>query len=129
VRICTVSAIAFYLFLRFQVQREPWPTFDVTMDWQDIKLLRSQKDPKVALKYPAQLKLIKTDFQKHGLDLKAWTHSGRKAGVQHGERLDIPEMQIRQLGHWDSSRMAQHYSTGVAKQAARMLAGHGPDPR
>src|SRR6202035_4711117 len=43
--------------------------------------------------------------QKHGLDLKAWTHGGRKAGVQHGERLDIPEMQIRQLGHWDSSRM------------------------
>src|ERR1700726_591382 len=89
VRICTVSAIAFYLFLRFQAGGEQWPAFDDEGLWQDIKLLRSRDGPTVALKYAAQLKVIKTDFMKHGLDLRAWTHSGRKLGVQHGERLDI----------------------------------------
>src|SRR4051794_9656024 len=60
------------------------------------------------------------------MDLKAWTDGARKDGVIE-ERLDTPETQIRQLGHWDSSRMAQHYSTGLSKQATRMLTGHGPD--
>ena len=44
------------------------------------------------------------------------------------EMLDVPDAQVRRLGRWDHSRMTRHYSSGLAKQGARILAGHGPDP-
>ena len=42
--------------------------------------------------------------------------------------MDVPDAQMRRLGRWDHSRMTQHYSTGLPRQGARMLAGHGPEP-
>ena len=42
--------------------------------------------------------------------------------------MNVPDAQMRRLGRWDHSRMTQHYSTGLPRQGARMLAGHGPEP-
>lgn len=119
--------MAFYLFLRFHVVHEPWPDFSDTLGWQKIKLLRGRTDPMAKLSYSAQNLAIKTAFLNHSINLKSWTHLGRKAGCQLGEALDVPDAQIRRLGHWDTSRMARHYSSGIARQAARMLAGHGSE--
>src|SRR5436305_765963 len=119
--------MAFYLFLRFHVGHEPWPDFTDMLGWQKIKLLRSRNNPTVKLSYSAQNLAIKTAFLDHRIHLKSWTHLGRKAGCQLGEALDVPDAQIRRLGHWDTSRMARHYSSGIARQAARMLAGHGSE--
>ena len=41
--------------------------------------------------------------------------------------LDVPDAQMRRLGQWDSSSMTQYYSSGLPKQDARILAGHGLD--
>jgi hypothetical protein len=119
--------MALYLFLRFHVAHEPWPDFTDMLGWQKIKLLRCRIDPTVKLSYSAQNLAIKTAFLDHHINLKSWTHLGRKAGCQLGEALDVPDAQIRRLGHWDTSRMAKHYSSGIARQAARMLAGHGSE--
>ena len=117
--------MAFYLFLRFQVDHESWPDFSDMLGWQKIKLLRGRLDPTKKLSYSAQNLAIKTAFLNHHINLKSWTHLGRKAGCQLGEALDVPDAQIRRLGHWDTSRMANHYSSGIARQAARIIAGHG----
>ena len=127
VRECTASAMAFYLFLRFHVANEPWPVFADMVRWQKIKLLRTRDDPTKKLSYHAQNLAIKNCFRDHNINLTSWTHLGRKAGCQLGEALDVPDAQIRRLGHWDISRMARHYSSGIARQAARMLAGHGSE--
>ena len=42
--------------------------------------------------------------------------------------LDVPDAQMRRLGRWDFSRMTMHYSSGLPRQGARILAGHGADP-
>ena len=52
-----------------------------------------------------------------------WTHAGRKAGLQQAEMLDIPDPQLRQLGRWEHSRMNQHYSHNIPRQALRVMAG------
>jgi hypothetical protein len=39
--------------------------------------------------------------------------------------LDVPDAQMRRLGRWDSSRMTKHYSSGLPRQGARILGGHG----
>jgi len=75
------------------------------------------------LGYPAQLKVIKGIFERFNIQADGFTHAGRKAAVQHGEVIGVEDAQIRQLGHWDSTRMAKHYSSGIARGAARQFAG------
>lgn len=55
------------------------------------------------------------------------TDLGRKAGVLYGEALYIPDADLRLLGHWDKSRMTIHYSSGVSRPAAKLMAGHKPE--
>jgi len=125
---CLVSTLSFYLFYRFMIDGERWPNFADRMEWQETKLLRKKNDPFAPLGYPAQVQALKPIFEAHNLTLRHVTHASRKAACQHGEALDIPDAQLRQIGHWDISKMVKHYSTGVAKQAARMFAGHGKEP-
>jgi Centromere DNA-binding protein complex CBF3 subunit, domain 2/Transcriptional activator of glycolytic enzymes len=127
-RQCIVGSIAFYLFLRFDIDRESWPEFnDPDFGWHSIKLLRHRSDPIKRLGYNAQLKAIKETFERFNIQADGFTHSGRKAAVQYGEIIGVEDAQIRQLGHWDSTRMAKHYSSGVARGAARQFAGFPAD--
>ena len=109
------------------IDGERWPDFKDGRTWHDIKLLRKKNDPHEDLGYPAQVSALKPIFQAHGINIKNVTHAGRKAACQYGEAIDIPDAQLRQMGHWDSSKMAVHYSAGIAKTAARMFAGHGKE--
>lgn len=109
------------------IDGERWPDFKDGKTWHDIKLLRKKNDPHQDLGYPAQVSALKPIFQAHGINIKNVTHAGRKAACQYGEAIDIPDAQLRQMGHWDSSKMAVHYSAGIAKTAARMFAGHGKE--
>ena len=93
--------MAFYLFLRFHVANEPWPVFADMVRWQKIKLLRTRDDPTKKLSYHAQNLPIKNCFRDYNINLTSWTHLGRKAGCQLGEALDVPDAQIRRLGHWE----------------------------
>ena len=70
-----------------------------------------------------QLKVIKGIFEQFNIQADGFTHAGRKAAVQHGEVIGVEDAQIRQLGHWDSTRMAKHYSSGIARGAALQFAG------
>src|SRR5579859_1410928 len=115
--------MAFYLWMRFDVNKEEWPQWHKGEEWQCIKLLKG-KGQFDALTYDAQLKYVRRAFEDRGLFMKAWTHAGRHAGVLHGETLSIPDTELRRLGHWDTSRMARHYSSGVSREAAREMAGH-----
>ena len=65
----------------------------------------------------AQLKIIKEIFEQFDIQADGFTHAGRKAAVQHGEIIDVEDAQIRQLGHWDTTWMAKHYSSGIARRS------------
>lgn len=124
VRLCVVGSIAFYLFFRFQIKGELWPDFSPGFNWHHIKLLRPGRgSPSERLLYPAQLKAIKEVFERFNIDVNCYTHAGRKAAVQIGEIIGVEDAELRKLGHWDATRMAKHYSTGIARGAARQLAG------
>lgn len=116
--------MAFYLWMRFDVNNEEWPQWPNGEKWQSIKLFKANKGQFEGLTYDAQLKYVKRTFEDRGIFMKSWTHAGRHAGVLQGEALSIPDAELRRLGHWDSSRMAKHYSSGVSREAAREMAGH-----
>lgn len=67
-------------------------------------------------------------YKKAGCKYLNGTHTTRHEGCKLADMRDVPDAQIRRLGRWDHSRMTRHYSSGLAKQGARILAGHGPDP-
>jgi hypothetical protein len=67
-------------------------------------------------------------YKKAGCKSLNGTHSSRREGCKLADMLDVPDAQMRRLGRWDHSRMTRHYSSGLAKQGARILAGHGSDP-
>jgi Centromere DNA-binding protein complex CBF3 subunit, domain 2/Transcriptional activator of glycolytic enzymes len=115
--------MAFYLWMRFDASKEEWPKWDQGVEWQSIKLLKGRSQSE-KLTYDAQLKYVRRTFEDRGIFMKAWTHAGRHAGLLHGEALSIPDAELRRLGHWDFSRMAKHYSSGVSREAAREMAGH-----
>lgn len=126
---CIIGSIAMYLFLRFDVGQEPWPSFGLPgFGWHAIKLLRNTTaDPTKELTYSAQLKRVKDTFQQFNIHADGFTHAGRKAAVQHGEIIGVDDAQLRQLGHWDSTWMSKHYSAGIARAAARQFAGFPAD--
>jgi Centromere DNA-binding protein complex CBF3 subunit, domain 2/Transcriptional activator of glycolytic enzymes len=86
-------------------------------------LKNQNKDQFTPLQYDAQLKAAKETLKEHGIHISQWTHAGRKAGLQQAEMLDIPDPQLRQLGRWENSRMNQHYSNNIPRQALRIMAG------
>ncbi|OWZ17641.1 hypothetical protein PHMEG_0008395 [Phytophthora megakarya] len=56
VHLCPVGAVAFYLFERFHVDSEPFPSFQLSKDWYDIKFLCGRGRTK-AISYETHKKL------------------------------------------------------------------------
>lgn len=122
--LCTVSAIAFYFWFRFDINGEPWPQFHDGDKWQSVRILKnSRRDQFEKLTYAAQLKACKSAFMGLGIKTTHWTHISRTAGLQMAEQLDVPDAQLRLMGGWDYSKMVQYYSSKVPRQGARMMAG------
>src|SRR5579859_327001 len=77
VELCTVGALALYLWFRFDIQLEQWPQWQNGFEWQSIKLLKASGSQFAPFKYDTQLKDIKRLFEKHDVHLKSLTHSGQ----------------------------------------------------
>src|SRR5579859_4236343 len=80
-----------------------------------------------SLTFNAHSKVLTTAFRDAKCLYLKGTHVGRREGCKLADMMDVPDAQMRRLGRWDHSRMTQHYSTGLPRQGARMLAGHGPE--
>ena len=123
-----MGSLALYLFVRYHIQNEPWPPLHDRELWYKIKLLAKERSPYESLTYQAHSSVLTTAFTAAKCLYLKGTHVGRREGCKLADMMDVPDAQMRRLGRWDHSRMTQHYSTGLPRQGARMLAGHGPDP-
>lgn len=128
VRYCPIGALALYLFWRFQVEDEPWPKFGHRMVWYSTKLLAKVNDPHDEMGAKAHAEACNKAYELAQCRFLKGTHTGRRTGCGLADMLDVPDAQMRRLGRWDHSRMTQHYSPGMPRQGARMLAGHGSEP-
>jgi hypothetical protein len=122
--LCTIGAIAFYFWLRFDFNGEAWPRFHDGDTWQSIRILKNSRRAQFKkLTYSAQLKACKSAFEGLGIKETHWTHISRTTGLQMAEQLDVPDAQLRLMGGWDYSKMVQYYSSKIARKGARMMAG------
>jgi hypothetical protein len=84
-RICPIGALAMYLFTRFHVKKEAWPSLRSPEDWDRIKLLRGGSDREHELNDKTHRTWIKNIMNAVGIVNSKSTHAGRKTGAQHAE--------------------------------------------
>jgi hypothetical protein len=106
---------------------EPWPPFHDRKQWYKTKLLAMQGRPYESPQPQSHRDICNKAYKRAGATLLRGTHTGRREGCKLADMLDVPDAQMRRLGRWDHSRMTQHYLTGLAREGARMIAGHGKD--
>lgn len=140
---CPINAFAFYLFYRFHVMGEPFPSFAARESWYNIKLLISKKSMTKpvgdtstqdhtqartkAISYNTHNGGIKSVFEACNINLPSTTHAGRKGGTQHAELNNVPEVHIRSAGGWNNRTVMESvYLNKLPRQFMRGLAGFNP---
>ena len=93
-RICPIGALAMYLFTRFHVKKEAWPSLRSPEDWDRIKLLRGGSDREHELNDKTHRTWITNAMKAVGIVSSKSTHAGRKTGAQHAEILGVPEAEV-----------------------------------
>ena len=127
VQYCPVGGVALWIFYRYYVMNEPWPNFMYPDVWYYTKLLSKIKgEPHEELSSYSHREACDTAYAKAKCQYLHGTHEGRREGCKRADMLNVPDAQMRRLGQWDSSRMTKHYSSGLPRQGARILGGHGP---
>ncbi|KAH9133191.1 hypothetical protein AeRB84_020676, partial [Aphanomyces euteiches] len=127
VDICPHSSLALYLFWRWHVESEEFPSFEKSAHWFGIKVLRSGDDATKEVSYNVHRKAIAAALASAGLNSRAKTHIGRGSGARMAELGGASESQIRRLGHWNNQALENCYLTTLPRKAMRALAGFGPE--
>jgi Centromere DNA-binding protein complex CBF3 subunit, domain 2 len=127
VQYCPVGAVALWLFYRIHTLSEPWPNFCNRREWYSTKLLSKIGSFRETISPDSHREVCNAAFAKAKCIYLSGTHVGRREGCKLADMLDVPDAQMRRLGRWDFSRMTMHYSSGLPRQGARILAGHGAD--
>jgi hypothetical protein len=98
VRCCLVSAMAFYFFWRWQVERaEPFPTFQRSEDWYDIKVLRrSAKEAAKELSAQTANSWTSRLYAASGIRTSKISHAPRVAAAQNADMDGVSEGQVSQ---------------------------------
>ncbi|POM81218.1 Hypothetical protein PHPALM_844 [Phytophthora palmivora] len=123
VHVCPIGAIAFYLFERFHVDLEPFPSFRQSQDWYDIKFLRG-RNRKTSISYNTHKQCYEKVFDHLGLTFNKKTHINRQQGVRQLESCDVDASQTRRHGRWGMDTVEAVYSAPLAREAMRALSGH-----
>lgn len=96
--LCSQSALAFYLFHRWDIVREAVPTFQQNQDWYNIKLFPGGSSTK-ELSYETHLKWTNELFNADDFHSLKKTHLGREKGSRKSNELGVEEGQIRRAEH------------------------------
>ena len=126
VDICPHGALALYLFWRWHVENEPFPSFRCSSEWYPVKLLKTGNDPTKEMSYQVHCNAISSALSAIGLKSRAKTHIGRGSGARMAELEGASEAQIRRLGRWNNQAMENCYLTSLPREAMRTLAGFEP---
>jgi Centromere DNA-binding protein complex CBF3 subunit, domain 2 len=125
---CAISALAFYFFVRYHVQKESWPPFHDREQWYKTKLLAKAGRPYESLGFQGHTDGLNTAFEAANCLYLRGTRAGSKEGCKLADIKDVPDAEMRRIGRWDHSQISQHYSAGLPMRDARMLAEHGQKP-
>jgi hypothetical protein len=91
--LCTMGALAQYLFWRWHMSSELAPNFKRKQDWYRLKVLVGAC-PTEELAYTTQYNSCFEALCRAGISAESITHIMRKKGAQEAERLGVPDPQV-----------------------------------
>jgi hypothetical protein len=92
-KLCTMGAVAQYLFWRWHISSEEEPCFRQRKDWYPLKLLVGRnREEEIA--YPTQLNDIYEVFSAAGIHSVKKTHAMRGSGARGAELHGVSERQV-----------------------------------
>jgi hypothetical protein len=92
-RLCTIGALAQYLFWRWHISSKPAPNFQHQQDWYKLKVLVGEQ-PTEELAYSTYYSACLSALQKAGISSEDITHIPRSSGSQEAKRLGTKEGQV-----------------------------------
>lgn len=123
VEICPFMMLGTYLFARFHLEGEPFPTFEQSSDWFNIKVLKHKQNPKEEWTYHSHLGAITKAFKACQITSSKKTHVNRGSSARMADLQGVNESDIRRMGRWNNSSMNGAYLTGLPRGMMRSLAG------
>jgi hypothetical protein len=124
VTLCSVSCIAFYLFLRYHILEEPFPDFSTSPGWYDISMFCSyvtkNQQPFSASAHAAAIRVAHEKLQILSTKL---THGGRVFGRQQLEQAGVDKVSTDVAGGWSVGAGEGCYGNGLSRPAMRAMAG------
>ena len=122
VELCSVGALAVYLFSRFHFENEAFPDFSERKNWYETVLFKG-KNEKTAITYQAQHKIYVEAFKQVGIHTSKVTHANRKSALNMIAQENVPGDQQRMVGRWGTDRMVGCYISSLPVDAMKSLAG------
>ena len=123
--LCTLSHLAFYFFYRWNIAREPHPTFKRRQDWYKIHVLK-EGDRTSPLSYETQLSWTNDVFNAAKVTSLRKTNLGRRQGARHAELDGVSESQIQRAGRWNHDALSGCYLSHIPRKFVRSIAGFQP---
>ena len=91
--LCTIAALAQYLFWCWHMSSKPVPNFRRWQDWYRLKVLAGE-DSTVELSYRAQHEWCLAALQNAHITSDSVTYVMRGSGARHAELLGVSEAQV-----------------------------------
>lgn len=122
VELCSIGALALYLFTRFHYENEDFPDFTERKNWYEIAVFKGD-DPKTPISYKAQYNAYIDAFKSVGIHTSKVTHANRKSALNMIAQDNVSGDQQRMVGRWGTDRMVGCYMSTLPVEAMKSLAG------
>jgi hypothetical protein len=92
---CLIGQLVIWLFWRWHIEKEPFPSFISSDDWYNIKLLPQSKNKnKIMLLYQTANSWINRLYAKTGISGSKTTHLPRVAAAMNADMQGVPDADI-----------------------------------
>jgi len=130
VRLCSVSAVALYMFFRYHVSKEPFPDLSCSPQWYDISFFCTDiKSNTTAVSKSAHALAIETAHKTLKIMSTHKTHGGRHYGRQKLEQSGVDKVSADVAGGWSTNAGEGCYGNGLSRPAMRAMAGFPADEK
>ncbi|KAG1049061.1 hypothetical protein G6F43_008591 [Rhizopus delemar] len=122
VEVCSIGALALYLFSRFHFENEKFPNFEKRENWYKTVVFKGDS-PFKAIQYKAQHSTYVDVFKKVGIHTSKVTHANKKSALNMIAQENVSKDQQRMVGRWETDKMVGRYVSSLPIETMKSLAG------
>jgi hypothetical protein len=130
VKLCAVSAAAFFLFHRYHIMDEPFPDFSSSQNWYDISMFCTDfRNNMKSMSSSGHARAIYDAYSKLNVYHPKVTHAGRMNGRQLLDKAGVEKVSTDVAGGWSTGAGEGCYGNGLALPSMRAMAGFPSDEK